>query len=350
MFASRTSTTFNLTRISRHWVSGWRFFEGKHLPPRDDGSSQKQVFSKCCSVMRALVGIQPETHQCEQDPEFWFNFLWTRLCNRFGWSADVMWSVSTCYDKLNDQKPKRTEACQATTLPTASQRASQATSTAAAGLRSANVALQEAAAEPASFSAAAPAIELGALAQRAQIPIFDGEVVCIRCCFCAAYLSVSYSNDRRRNENTNMLQHMRQKHQNDALWMNFQRIMGTKWHCTDVLKLWVRICPRVPCCKSQPAGHFVYKPRMPQIATTFGAVNDYCGDLFRDVPNGNGVRVLPTSAFMGMFQAGTEVLGVHYDQRTDTLFAGSMVHGQRHLASGSMYAASERNSIARDTQ
>ena len=79
-----------------------------------------------------------------------------------------MWSVSTCYDKLNDQKPKRTEACQDTTLPTASQRASQATSTAAAGLRSANVALQEAAAEPASFNAAAPAVEHGAPARCAQ--------------------------------------------------------------------------------------------------------------------------------------------------------------------------------------
>ena len=141
-------------------MSGWRFFEGKHLPPRDDGSSQKQVFSKCCSVMRALVGKQPETHQCEQDPEFWFNFLWTRLSNRFGWSADVMWSVSTCYDKLNDQKTKRTEACQATTLPTASQRASQAASTAEAGLRSANVAAQEAAAAPASFNA--PSMGFGA--------------------------------------------------------------------------------------------------------------------------------------------------------------------------------------------
>jgi hypothetical protein len=86
---------------------------------------------------------------------------------------------------------------------------------------------------------------------------------------------------------------------------------------------------------------------MPQIATTFGAVNDYCGDLFRDVANGMGVRVLPTSAFMGMFQAGTEVVGVHYDQTTDTLFAGSMVHGQRHLPSGKVYAASERNAIAR---
>ena len=65
---------------------------------------------------------------------------------------------------------------------------------------------------------------------------------------------------------------------------------------------------------------------------------------------GMGVRVLPTSAFMGMFQAGTEVVGVHYDQTTDTLFAGSMVHGQRHLPSGSVYAASERNAIARTGQ
>ena len=44
---------------------------------------------------------------------------------------------------------------------------------------------------------------------------------------------------------------------------------------------------------------------------------------------------------MGMFQAGTEILGVHYDKATDTLFAGNMVHGLRHLSSGSVYKSSK---------
>jgi hypothetical protein len=80
---------------------------------------------------------------------------------------------------------------------------------------------------------------------------------------------------------------------------------------------------------------------LPPIAATFGGVQDYCGDLFRDLPHGIGLRVLLSTAFMGMFQAGTEILGVHYDKATDTLFAGNMVHGLRHLSSGSVYKSSK---------
>ena len=315
-------------------MSGWRLFQGKALPPRDDGASQKTVFSKCCAVMHALLGKKPEAHECEQDPEFWFKFLWNRLCNTFGWRTDNMWAVSTCYDKLNDQRVKRDEACRATETPTVAQAAAHATVAAEVGMRSATALLQEAALVPCLSSEPVP---------RPQVPRVSGEVDCIRCCFCAAYMSVTLSiNDRRRTENTNMLQHMRQKHQNDAFWLTLQKLMGPGWHPHDVLKAWVRVCPRVPCCKSQPDGHFVYKPAyLPQIAATFGGVQDYCGDLFRDLPHGIGLRVLPSSAFMGMFQAGTEILGVHYDKATDTLFAGNMVHGLRHLSSGSVYKSSK---------
>ena len=315
-------------------MSGWRFFQGKDLPPRDDGTSQKTAFSKCCAVMHALLGKKPEAQDCEQDPEFWFQFLWNRLCNNFGWKTDNMWAVSTCYDKLNEQKVKRDEAFRATESPSVAQAAAQATATAEVGMRSAAALLQEAALVPCPSSETFP---------RPQVPIVSGEVECIRCCFCPAYLSVTRSpNDRRRTENTNMLQHMRKKHQNDACWLKLQQLMGPDWHPYDVLKAWVRVCPRVPCCKSQPDGHFVYKPAyLPQIAATFGVVQDFCGDLFRDLPNGNGVRVVSSSAFMGMFQAGTEVLGVHYDKATDTVFAGNMMHGQRHLSSGSVYKSSK---------
>ena len=245
-----------------------------------------------------------------------------------------MWAVSTCYDKLNDQKIKRDEACRATETPSVAQTAVQATVAAEVGMRSATALLQEAALVPCPTSEPVP---------RPQVPSVSGEVDCIRCCFCAAYMSVTLSiNDRRRTENTNMLQHMRQKHQNDAFWLKLQKLTGPGWHPHDVLKAWVRVCPRVPCCKSQPDGHFVYKPAyLPQIAATFGGVQDYCGDLFRDLPHGIGLRVLPSSAFMGMFQAGTEILGVHYDKATDTLFAGNMVHGLRHLSSGSVYKSSK---------
>jgi len=86
-----------------------------------------------------------------------------------------------------------------------------------------------------------------------------------------------------------MLQHMRQKHQNDAFWLKLQKLTGPGWHPHDVLKAWVRVCPRVPCCKSQPDGHFVYKPAyLPQIAATFGGVQDYCGDLFEICRTGSG--------------------------------------------------------------
>ena len=122
-------------------MSGWRFFQGKDLPPRDDGTSQKTAFSKCCAVMHALLGKKPEAQECEQDPEFWFKFLWYRLCNNFGWRTDNMWAVSTCYDKLNDQKVKRDEAFRATESPSVAQAAAQATSTAEVGMRSASTSL-----------------------------------------------------------------------------------------------------------------------------------------------------------------------------------------------------------------
>ena len=245
-----------------------------------------------------------------------------------------MWAISTCYDKLNDQKGKRDEACRAITLPSVAEAAAQATAAAEVGMRSATALQQQAALVLCPSSEPLP---------RPQVPIVSGEVLCIRCCFCAAYMSVTLSiNDRRRTENTNMLQHMRQKHQNDACWLKLQQLMGPGWHPHDVLKAWVRVCPRVPCCKSQPDGHFVYKPAyLPQIAATFGGVQDYCGDIFRDLPNGYGVRIVSSSAFMGQFQAGTEVIGVHYDKATDTLFAGNMVHGLRHLSSGSVYKCSK---------
>ena len=288
--------------------------------------------------MHALLGKKPEAQECEQDPEFWFKFLWYRLCNHFGWTKDNMWAVSTCYDKLNDQKVKRDEAFRATESPSVAQAAAQATSTAEVGMRSATALQQEAALVPCPSSETFP---------RPHVPLVSGEVECIRCCFCAAYVSVTRSpNDRRRTENTNMLQHMRQKHQTDALWLKCQKLMGQKWRPNDVLKAWVSVAPKVPCCKSQPEGHFVYKPAfMPQLGATFGALPDYVGDLFRELPNGNGVRVLSSAAFMGLFQAGTEVLGLHYDKGTDTLFAGNMVHGQRHLPSGSVYRTTEERGI-----
>ena len=37
-----------LTRIFRHWLSGWRLFQGKDLPPRDDGTSQKMLRGHAC--------------------------------------------------------------------------------------------------------------------------------------------------------------------------------------------------------------------------------------------------------------------------------------------------------------
>ena len=245
-----------------------------------------------------------------------------------------MWAVSTCYDKLNDQRVKRDEACRATETPSVAQAAAQATAAAEVGMRSATALLQEAALVPCPSS---PTF------QRPQVPVVSGEVECIRCCFCAAYMSVTLSiNDRRRTDNTNMLQHMRQKHQDDAFWLKLQQLMGPGWHPYDVLKLWVRVCPRVPCSKSQPNGHFVYKPAyLPQVAATFGVLQHYCGDIFRDLPNGYGVRIVSSSAFMGQFQAGTEVIGVHYDKATDTLFAGNLVHGQPHLPSGAVYKSSK---------
>ena len=54
----------------------------------------------------------------------------------------------------------------------------------------------------------------------------------------------------------------------------------------------------------------MYKPAfLPQLSTTYGAIDNYCGDLFRDVPNGMGVRVSESCAFLGVFQAGNEVSG-----------------------------------------
>ena len=129
-----------------------------------------------------------------------------------------MWAISTCYDKLNDQKGKRDEACRATEIPSVAQAAAQATAAAEVGMRSATALQQQAALVPCPSSEPFP---------RPQVPIVSGEVLCIRCCFCAAYMSVTLSiNDRRRTENTNMLQHMRQKHQNDAFWLKLQKLMG----------------------------------------------------------------------------------------------------------------------------
>jgi hypothetical protein len=114
--------------------------------------------------------------------------------------------------------------------------------------------------------------------------------------------------------------------------------MGSMWDPNDVLKLWVRIAPKVPCVRSQPTGHWVYKPAFyPDLSTTYGATGNYCGDLFRDVPNGAGVRVLENCAFMGIFQAGQEVSGVHYDVSSNTLFAGNMRNGRREVTSGDVY-------------
>jgi len=324
----------------RHWVTGWRFFEGKNLPLRDDGSSQKTVFSKCCAVMHALLGKKPEAQECEQDPEFWFEFLWIRLCNRFGWRKDNMWAVSTCYDKLNDHKLKREEACGATETPTVAQAAAQATVTAEIVGRHARVLMQEAAAAP---DGEVDGDTLQADEVSTGFPILSGEVECVRCCFCPSYLSVDTSrlHDRRRDAYTNIKQHMRQKHKNDTMWVAFQNKMGTMgsmWDFNDVLKLWVRMAPKVPCVKSQPSGHWVYKPAfLPQLTTTYGAIDNYCGDLFRDVPNGMGVRVSESCAFLGVFQAGHEVSGVHYDQASNTLFAGTVINGRRQVTSGVVY-------------
>ena len=134
---------------------------------------------------------------------------------------------------------------------------------------------------------------------------------------------------------------MRQKHKDDAIWVAFQKkmgSMGSMWDPKDVLKLWVRMAPKVPCVKSQPSGHWVYKPAfLPQLSTTYGAIDNYCGDLFRDVPNGMGVRVSESCAFLGVFQAGNEVSCVHYDQASNTLFAGSVINGRRQVTSGVVY-------------
>ena len=256
----------------RHWVCGWRFFEGKNLPLRDDGTSQKTAFSKCCAVMHALLGKKPE-----------------------------------------------------------------ATTAAEIGMRHARVLMQKAAAAPQADH------EQQEDAPTTGFPILSGEVECVRCCFCASYLSVDTSriNDRRRDAYTNILQHMRQKHKDDAIWDAFQKkmaSMGSIWDPKDVLKLWVRIAPKVPCVRSQPSGHWVYRPAfLPQLSTTYGAIDNYCGDLFRDVPNGMGVRISENCAFMGMFQAGHEVSGVQYDASSNTLFAGMMTNGRRNVTSGDVY-------------
>ena len=68
-----------------------------------------------------------------------------------------------------------------------------------------------------------------------------------------------------------------------------------------------------------------------------GAIDNYCGDLFRDVPNGMGVRISENCAFMGMFQAGHDVSGVQYDASSNTLFAGMMTNGRRNVTSGDVY-------------
>ena len=283
--------------------------------------------------MHALIGKKPEAQDCEQDPEFWFEFLWIRLCNRFRWSKETMWSVSTCYDKLNDQKLKREEACGATETPTAAQTSAQATAAAEIVGRHARALMQEVAAQ-------ADPETLQGQEDVPGFPIFSGEVECVRCCFCASYLSVDTSrlNDRRRDANTNMLQHMRQKHKDDAIWVAFQNKMGSMWDPKDVLKLWVRMAPKVPCVRSSPSGRWVYKPAfLPQLGTTYGAIDDYCGDLFRNVPNGMGVRVSESCAFLGVFQAGHEVSGVHYDQASNTLFEGNVRNGRRQVTTGVVY-------------
>ena len=82
----------------------------------------------------------------------------------------------------------------------------------------------------------------------------------------------------------------------------------------------------------------MYKPAfLPQLSTTYGAIDNYCGDLFRNVPNGMGVRVSESCDFLGVFQAGNEVSGVHYDQASNTLFAGSVINGRRQVTSGVVY-------------
>ena len=251
-----------------------------------------------------------------------------------------MWAVSTCYDKLNDQKVKREEACRAIETPTLAQAAAQATTAAETGMRHARVLMQEA--------AAADQADPDTLQEQHEdapsgFPILSGEVECVRCCFCASYLSVDTSrlNDRRRDAYTNMLQHMRQKHKDDAIWVAFQKkmgSMGSMWDPKDVLKLWVRMAPKVPCVRSQPSGHWVYRPAfLPQLSTTYGTIDSYCGDLFRDVPNGMGVRISERCAFLGVFQGGHEVSGVHYDQASNTLFAGNVINGRRQVTSGVVY-------------
>ena len=350
----------------RHWVSGWRFFEGKKLPARDDGTSQATAFSKCASVMTAMLGKAPEQGLLEQDPEYWFKFLWQRLCTTFGWSIDEVWSVSTCYDKILNQKDKRALACHATATPTLAEAAAAAAVTATVAMRSANVLMQEAARAPAPapVSIASPAPNLTSIALpvtgfhtataataastavAVALPVHSGEVECVRCCFCGAYLSVDVgaSHDRKRNCHTNMLQHMRQKHIDDDVWQQFQTKMGSHWDPKDALKLWVMLAPKVPCSKSQPAGHFNYKPAfIPQVDTNFGTSDGgYRGGLFRGVPHGVGVRVAERTFFMGTFQANVEVLGVHFDEDTNTLYGGTMLDGRRH-AGGKVYHPTTKN-------
>jgi hypothetical protein len=251
-----------------------------------------------------------------------------------------MWSVSTCYDKLNDQKLKREEACCAAETPTAAQAAAQATAQAEIVGRHARVLIQEAAGAP-NGDIDGDTLQVDDVST--GFPIFSGEVECVRCCFCASYLSVDSSrlHDRRRDAYTNIKQHMRQKHKDDTMWVAFQNkmgSMGSMWDPNDVLKLWVRIAPKVPCVKSQPTGHWVYKPAFyPPISTTYGAIGNYCGDLFRDVAHGAGVRVSENCAFMGTFHAGQEVSGVHYDASSNTLFAGNMTNGRRNATTGDVY-------------
>ena len=161
---------------------------------------------------------------------------------------------------------------------------------------------------------------------------------------CKEFLDFSFRSlyiSRRRDAYTNIKQHMRQKHKDDTMWFAFQNkmgSMGSMWDPNDVLKLWVRIAPKVPCVKSQPKGHWVYKPAFyPPISTTHGAIGNYCGDLFRDVAHGAGVRVSENCAFMGTFHAGQEVSGVHYDASSNTLFAGNMTNGRRNATTGDVY-------------
>ena len=133
------------------------------------------------------------------------------------------------------------EACCAANTPTAGQAAAQATAQAEIVGRHARVLMQEA--------AGAPNGDIGGDTLQVDdvstgFPILSEEVECVRCCFCASYLSVDSSrlHDRRRDAYTNIKQHMRQKHKDDTIWVAFQNkmgSMGSMWDPNDVLKLWV---------------------------------------------------------------------------------------------------------------